>query len=672
MIARKIYIIILLLLPVIARGQLILKENLTPETFPMFDKYIRTFAPSDSAFNVVLFLANRNSNTSRNIVAREVLRAYSPLFPRRRDEIKEKMHNSEILMLAETATPDIYFLYEQYARDSADSENGYLALQRVADQYINFNQFDSAVALYQRFMPLYTNLKGKLQGTVEILERPLQGLKVHNLGPLVNSSGAEWDPNPTPDGKYLYMTAGNRPGGFGGEDIWVSEFANGKWQSPRNIGGVINGPNNETIDNISTDGNTILLSGNFEGTFGNFDIYIVNRTDKGWGPLEHLPYPINTKYHDEGANLTSDGKAILFTSDRPGGIGPYVPRGFYYHGTQNGNMDIYVCQKTDSGWSKPINLGSTINTPYSERSPYLHPDGKTLYFSSDGHEGLGRMDVYKSVRLKDDSWTEWSEPVNLGKEINTILDDWGYKITAKGDSAFFAGQWRTNGYGDWDLYSVTLPEEARPTAVISVSGRVLSSEGKPLSADIKWEDLSTGKLIGTLKSNPEDGTYIIILPVGKNYGYYADKEGYFSASDNLDLRGSKPMKDIRRDIKMFLLKDLTEKQIKVRINNVFFDFDQFSLKSESFPELDRLITLLITNPKTKIHLEGHTDNEGTAEYNMDLSRKRAESVRDYIVRKGIARDRITVAGFGATMPVTSNTTEEGRAGNRRVELWFVR
>jgi outer membrane protein OmpA-like peptidoglycan-associated protein len=669
---KLLNIILIIIIPVITLGQSILKENLTPESFPIFDKYIRTYAPSDSAFNVVLWIAGRNSNTSRNIVVREVLKAYSGLFPKKRDIFKEKIHNAEILMLSETATPDLFFLFEQYAKDSADSENGYLALQRVADHHINHSNFDSASALYRKFIPLYTNLKGKLEGTIEILERAAEGLIVHNLGSAINSSSAEWDPNPTPDGKYLYMTADNKPGGFGGEDIWVSEFANGKWQTANNIGGGINGSNNETIDNVSVDGNTILLSGNFEGTFGNFDIYIVNRTDRGWGPLEHLPYPINTKYHDEGANLTSDGQAILFTSDRPGGIGPYVPRGFYYHGTQNGNMDIYVCIKTDSGWSKPINLSTTINTPFAERSPYLHPDGKTLYFSSDGHPGLGRMDVYKSVRLKDDSWTEWSEPVNLGKEINTILDDWGYKISAKGDSAFFAGQWRTNGYGDWDLYSVTLPESARPAAVISISGRVLDSDGKPLSAEIKWEDLSTGLPIGTLKSNPEDGTYIIILPLGKNYGYYAEKAGYFSASDNLDLRDPKSLKDINRDIRMISMNDLTEKQVKLRINNVFFDFDQYTLKSESFPELDRLIKLLKDNNQRKIHLEGHTDNEGTDEYNLELSRKRAESVRDYLVRKGTAKERISILGYGATMPVTSNDTEEGRATNRRVEMWFVR
>ena len=272
------------------------------------------------------------------------------------------------------------------------------------------------------------------------------------------------------------------------------------------------------------------------GTYGEFDIYLAEKDSLSWR-MTHLPYPINTKYHEESGNLTSDGKALLFTSDRPGGIGAYVPiNQYFYHGSVMGNMDIYISFLTDSGWSKPINLGPTINTPYAERAAYLHPDGKTLYFSSNGHAGLGRLDVFKSVRLREDSWTEWSEPVNLGKEINTANDDWGYNIDIKGDSAFFAINDAPDGYGNWDIYSVTLPKNAKPEKIIIVRGKVTDSGGNPISCVIKWEDLETGEVIGRLRSDPRDGYYFITLNPGRNYGYFADKSGFYPLSKNINLK----------------------------------------------------------------------------------------------------------------------------------------
>ena len=652
-------------------AQSILREKFTKENFPKFDRYIRQYAPSDSAYKVMLYMANRNRSQRRFAAAREVYVIYGKLFPKRQKEFKKQLNYNEVMMLCNAPDESLLPFYLQYAKDSANTENGYLALQRIADNYINKFEFDSAAALYRKFLPLYPDID-KLQKTIDILEAPLQNLQIHNLGPNVNTKAGEWDPNPTPDGKYLYFSTNRRQGSYGGHDVFVSKFVDGQWQKAFNVGPKINGPNNETIDNISADGNTVCLSGTFDGTFGKFDIYLIHRTKDGWGPLEHLPYPINTKYHDEGANITSDGKALLFTSDRPGGIGPYVPNGYYYHGTQNGNMDIYVCLKTDSGWSKPINLGKTINTPFAERSPFLHPDGKTLYFSSDGHAGLGRMDVYKSVRLREDSWTEWSEPVNLGKEINTIMDDWGYKVAVGGDSAFFSRQWGNQGYGDWDIYTVELPDSAKPRPVVTIMGKVTDIDGNPLDASIKWENLENGMPLGTLHSNPKDGSYIILLPTGKNIGYYAEKEGYYSASDNIDLTGIHKNKTIKHDIQLVSIEDMTNKSINVTMKNIFFDFDKYELKPESFPELNRLVKLLKENKEIKVRIEGHTDIVGTDAYNLTLSRKRAEAVRNYLVRHGISKKRIKVKGYGSSKPIADNSTEEGKAKNRRVEIKFFK
>lgn len=650
--------------------QSILRKPFTKENFHLFDEYIREYAPSDSAFRVMMLMANRNKSQRRYAAAREIYIIYGKFFPNREKDFKRDLNYNEIMMLCNTPDKSLLSFYLEYAKDSANTENGYLALQRIADNYINKFEFDSAAQLYRKFLPLYPDFN-KLQKTINILEAPLQNLEIKNLGPNINTKAGEWDPNPTPDGKYLYFSTNRTKDSYGGHDVFVSKFIDGKWQKAFNIGPKVNGPNNETIDNISADGNTVCLSGTFDGTFGKFDIYLVNRTKEGWGPLEHLPYPINTKYHDEGACITSDGKALLFTSDRPGGVGPYVPNGYFYHGTQNGNMDIYVCLKTDSGWSKPINIGKTVNTPYAERSPFLHPDGKTLYFSSDGHAGLGRMDVFKTVRLRDDSWTEWSEPVNLGKEINTSMDDWGYKVAVGGDSAFFARQ-SPQGYGDWDIYTVELPDSARPRPVVTIMGKVTDMNGNPLSAKLKWENLGNGMPLGTLHSNPKDGSYIILLPTGKNIGYYAEKEGYYSASDNIDLTDVHVNKTIKQDIQLVSIEEMTSQSVNVTLKNIFFDFDKFDLKPASYPELNRLVKLLKKKDKLKIRIEGHTDIVGSESYNLILSRKRAKAVKSYLVQHGISSRRIKVKGFGASKPISDNKTEEGKAKNRRVEIKFYK
>jgi outer membrane protein OmpA-like peptidoglycan-associated protein len=489
---------------------------------------------------------------------------------------------------------------------------------------------------------------------------------------MINTRGNEWDPTPTPDGRFLYFTADSRQGGKGRSDIWVSEKIRGEWQLPTNLGESINSYRDETIDNVTVDGTTLLLSGNFKGSLGEFDIYLAEKDSAEWKSLTHLPHPINTQYHEESGCLTADGKALLFTSDRPGGIGPFVRiSNSYYHGNLMGNMDIYVSVKqSDGSWGEPINLGPTINTPYAERSVFLHPDGKTLYFSSDGHPGLGRLDVFKSVRLNDTSWTEWSEPVNLGKEINSANDDWGYEVDISGETAFFAGNNYVIGYGGWDIYSISLPNKARPEQVVRIRGKVTDLEGNPISSVIKWEDLETGEIVGTLKSDPRDGYYFIALKPGRLYGYYAEKQGYYSSSKHIDLRNNNDITEINENIVLALILELQQKKQTVQINNIFFDFDKSDLKKESFPELNRLVELLKTNKQVTIKIEGHTDNIGTIERNVELSKQRANAVKEYLIANNIAANRITVTFFGALHPIAPNDTESNRAKNRRVNIVF--
>jgi outer membrane protein OmpA-like peptidoglycan-associated protein len=514
-----------------------------------------------------------------------------------------------------------------------------------------------------------------IKKSIGLLTDKEDSIQVINLGKTINTTGAEWDPIPTPDGKYLFMSVRDRIGGEGRQDVFYAEqkkdtLSIEQWDTPLSVGPGVNTRNGEeTVDNVSADGNTLLLSGTFPGSYGRFDIYTAERTENGWDNLRQLPKPINSEHHDESGCLTSDGKALLFSSDRPGAIGNvFAPMNSRYHGGGNGNMDIYICIKSDTGWTNPINLGTTINTPFSERSLFLHPDGKTLYFSSDGHYGIGGLDVFKSTRLSDTSWTQWSEPVNLGRNINTVQDDFSYKITVGGDTAYFAAQNRIDGIGDWDIYKVVLPKHIRPQPVITIKGFVIDKSGKPVKAMIVWEDLKDGKSIGSAQSNPIDGSYIVVLPLGKNYGYYAKADGYFPVSANIDARKELKGNSKQKNIIMYPIGDTNSQEITLQLTNVFFDYGKDNLQSSSFPELNRLSEILLKHRFHFIKISGHTDDIGSDTYNLTLSLNRAKRVKQYLVKKGIQSNFIEIIGYGKSMPKVIGDTEEARIENRRVEI----
>lgn len=648
-----------------------LNQPLTPDVQKQWDAYIKKNAPNQNALKVVVEMASRYLMTGRSADGMEIYKKYQRYFPNQTEFFKSQIEFYENQMLMQAPISENLNIYLEYIKEKAPSENAFLALRKVAEPYINRRLWDSAIVIFKKYKPMFPGKESYIDKLIEILAAPEEGLIVRNLGPNINTEQSEWDPNPTPDGKYLYFSTSYRPDGYGMSDVFYSKMIDGVWQPAKNAGKGINGPQEETVDNVTADGTGLFLSGTFSKTYGLFDIYFIERKEGGWGPLIHFPPPVNTKWTDEGACPTSDGQAIIFTSDRPGGVGKFISYGTYDHGSTHGNMDIYVSIRTDTGWSAPINLGNVINTPYSERSPYLHPDGKTLYFSSEGHPGLGGLDLFKSVRLKEDSWTEWSEPINLGKEINSISDDWGYKISVSGDSAFFAGYNRTDSYGGWDIYSIILPKKARPDVVAKVWGKVIDRSGERISADIIWEDLTTGKVLGQLKSNPDDGSYIILLPLGKFYGFYAQKEGYYPASEYIDLRDIDTATTLNVDIVLVSAEEMKRYNAKIRINNIFFDFDRYALKKESLPELNRLVTFLKENPNNKVEISGHADSIGTDKYNKDLALKRVNSVVDYLVSKGFKRERFVLKSYGSEMPLADNRTPKGRALNRRVEIRFL-
>jgi len=542
-------------------------------------------------------------------------------------------------------------------------------LQRVVRPYLKLREWGKAVKILRDYEPKFPLMKDRFEKIISILEAPEEGIRKINMGGNINSIMPEYGPVISPDMKKLYFTGRDREDGVGGEDIYVSYYVGGRWTIATPINGDINTESNEYINSISADGDLLLLFGNYEGSLGRGDNFYVEKYGRKWSKIQHFPEPINSTFWDADAFMTADGKAVIFSSERPGGVGEFHQKGDYYHGMTWGNLDLWVVLKEGDGWSsKAINLGPSINTPYTERTPFLHPDGKTLYFSSDGWPGIGKSDVFKSVRLNDSSWTEWSEPVNLGKEINTAEEDWGYKITTDGRRAYFSTI-SPEGFGEEDIYYVDLPVSAKPQSnVVAVQGKVVDENGKPVDAIIKWEDVNLLKEVGEAKTDPETGEYYIALPVGKYYAYFAEVKGYYSTVNYLDLTDSSGYKEVKTDVNLSSIESLEKSGKAIKIENIFFDSGKFDLREESYAALDLLYRFMKVNPEIYVEINAHTDNIGRDDYNQKLSENRAGSVVDYLVNKGIDRSRLFPQGFGKTMPVASNGTEEGRALNRRVEF----
>ncbi len=306
-------------------------------------------------------------------------------------------------------------------------------------------------------------------------------------------------------------------------------------------------------------------------------------------------------------------------------------------------------------------MGKTINTAAEESSPFLAADDKTLYFSSKGFSGYGGDDLFITRRL-DSTWTNWSEPQNLGPDFNTPDDDQFFMITPSGEYAYYS---RGDKNVDMDIYRFKMPVVYRPDPVILVKGRVINAKtNEPLDAKIIYEQLNTGVEVGFTNSNPETGEYQILLPAGVNYGFLALKDKFIPLSENIDLTDVKEYKEIERDLYLVPI----EVGVPVRLNNVFFDFDKSTLRKESFPELDRVVTLMKENPKLKVEIAGHTDWKGTDEYNQKLSQRRTNSVVKYLVHKGVISTRLVPKGYGEKQPIATNATDEGRQKNRRVEF----
>lgn len=511
---------------------------------------------------------------------------------------------------------------------------------------------------------------------VQTIEKALYGLgqanvqqeiafaaQKENLGPHINSPFAETKPIISPDGKTLYFTRQNYPGNTGGKkdegDVYVSSWENGQWSPAKNIGKPINDSYANGIAAVSPDGNTLLLLNQYnpKGPVQN-GASISRRTKSGWSFPEKIVIENHINKNQYGDYfLANNGKVLLMATEDNQSLG---------------DQDLYVSFiKKDNSWTAPLNLGPVINTTKAEFSPFLAADNKTLYFASEGHPGLGGSDIFYTKRL-DDTWQNWSTPKNLGKSINTPLWDAYYVIDAAGNYAYFvsnSGSASDLKNNSKDIYRIALTPEFKPEPVVLISGKVFNEKTKmPISADVVFETLPSGIEQGRATSSPTDGSYKIVLPRGSNYGFMAKARGYMAVNENLDLMTVDSYEEIERDLYLVPI----EVGATIKLNNIFFERSQATLLENSYPELQRLLQFMQENSSVDIELGGHSDNQGLAHLNLALSKERVESVKRYLVSKGIGEKRIVTKAYGGTKPIASNASEETRALNRRVEITILK
>jgi outer membrane protein OmpA-like peptidoglycan-associated protein len=420
-----------------------------------------------------------------------------------------------------------------------------------------------------------------------------------------------------------------------------------EWEPAVPLPEVINQPIRNVSDiAVTNDGQKLLV---YFDDDGNGEIYESELKGKDWTAPVSLGFPINTEYHESSASYAPDGKTLYFVSNRKGGLG---------------GRDIWMSTRTPDGkWTTPINLGEPINTPDDEEGVFIHPDGKTMFFSSKGHKGKGGYDVFVSVFDEG----HWSDPVNLGEPVNGPGDDIFIVLTANGKKGYFSSAGNNNK--DKDIYELEfIPnfklKNTGPKLTL-VKGIVIDADTKqPIGANLRITDNSKNEPVGDYKSNESTGNFLISLPSGKNYGLSVNAEGYMFHSENFNIPDTAQFKEYFIKVELKKLKEGT----KVILKNIFFDYDKATLRPESYPELDRVVDLLKQNQNIKIEISGHTDSKGSDEYNLKLSQARAKSVVDYIISKGIDAKKIIAKGYGETQPIDTNDTEEGRQNNRRVEF----
>ncbi len=566
----------------------------------------------------------------------------------------------------------------KYVEEFAPTEFAFELLKRMTGPYVKKRDYGSATRIYLKYREMFPSKQTIIDRSIGLLNEPNppEFINPQRFSDEINSPvyRNSYAPIVTPSMNKLYFCQDMDFRDFKRqEDMYVSEFRDGKWQQAQPIKRFATLENNESAEHIYPDENKMVLF--YDGYFMVSDI----QDDGSWGAPYYFQSAsdkygngtVNSGSWQADAYFSADGQAMLFASVRGGNVGMKSFGRLYFEQQNNAlerfaNSDIYVSlRQPDGTWGAPINIGEPVNTKNRERSPRLSPDLKTLFFTSNGHYGIGGLDIYMSRRLSDTSWTQWSEPVNLGRMINTADNEVFFFNAYDGKTVFYSvgsADGKVN-----EVYTAQLPENLRAETTSILSGIITDNEGKPLHSNIIWEDMGAGTHLGNLRNDPVTGKFSITLPLGRQYEYFIETDGYFPQSGVFDTRTSRTSEYKRDSIAMVSLREIMDSALNVVIQNIFFEFDKSDLKPESMGAIRHVAKFILENPDLKVMISGHTDRTGSDSHNQTLSEQRANVVRSALVELGVPSSKILAKGFGSTKPGSNIDAE-----NRRVEFSIIK
>lgn len=546
--------------------------------------------------------------------------------------------------------------YEKAVNAQEKSSVTEIASQQVGQLYLKKGDYPKALVYLEKGLPAVavSNQKRYLarlencKFALKSLENPLKIIPVE-LSKTVNRFDSQYFPVLSADRETLIFTGQQDKD----ENLYQSVFKDSTWSVPVSISDKINTLENEGTASISADGRTLVFTscGGRRG-FGSCDLFITYKEGNDWSAPQNLGTNINSGEWESQPSLSADGGTLYFVSDRRGSIG---------------KRDIWVSQLDSTNtWTKAINLGNTINTVEDDLSPFIHANGKTLFFSSEGHVGMGGLDLF----FAENQQGKWSTPENLGFPLNTHEDQVALYISSDSKKAYYSlERSQDDKIRRAKIVEITLPEslQAKFKPTFFLKGVVTDAQTKQkLSANIELVSLKDKEKIGLFTADNQTGIYTFVLTAGNEYAIFVNKKGYFFKSINVDLS-----QQIGTDKILNISLEPIQKNAKEILNNIFFDTGKWELQPASMIELDKLTLLLNENKGLPIEVSGHTDDVGKDAENLILSQKRAKSVRDYLVQKGINPAMVKSEGYGKTKPLLPNTSAENRKLNRRIEIKFL-
>ncbi len=539
-----------------------------------------------------------------------------------------------------------------------DSPTSGSAYQALSSTLLRLGRYSEALPYLEKYQTMFApqSAQGKriarqietARFGQEAMLHP-QAVDPKPLSSVLQTTPSQYFPVLTADEQTLVFTA-LKP--EGDEDLMTATFNGETWSPPVSLASNINTPENEGTASLSADGRMLVFTA-CQGRkgFGSCDLYMSQKTGSDWSNPENLGPIINTHYYESQPALSADGRQLYFVSDRPGG---------------KGRRDIWRSDLgTDGNWAEPVNLGEPINTPANEASPFIHANGQSLFFASEGHVGLGGYDLF----IADNRGAGWSTPTNLGYPINTSEDQASLFVTANGTRAYYSFEEQKEGVSQKSrLYTFDLPESLRDRVrpVSFLKGIVADAKTKkPLAATVELVDLKTNQIVSRVQTDTQTGQYTTVLPSGGEYALYVNVPGYLFKSLSFDFTQKTKGEGMSLSVPLEPVAGGTS--ANETLNNLFFEYGRYDLADKSLTELNRLSLFMQANPAVNVEILGHTDDKGDAAANLALSQKRAQAVVAYLTKAGIQPGRIRAVGYGKTRPLVPNTTEENRRLNRRIE-----